>query len=122
MISSFMQYILNASFSSYREISESFGATGMEYFNTFGGNPVSAAISNAVLDVIENEKLMEHAAMIGNYLKQEFNKLKENHMLIGKLIFHFSFYFVLSSFSLCHMLLCSDIVYPRHIILSDVLW
>lgn len=76
----------------------------MEYFNTFGGNPVSAAISNAVLDVIENEKLMEHAAMIGNYLKQEFNKLKEKHMMIGKLIFlHFLF-------SLSQMVLCSDIV------------
>lgn len=91
MISCFMQFILNVSCSSFREISESFGATGMEYFNTFGGNPVSAAISNAVLDVIENEKLMEHASMIGNYLKQEFNKLKEKHMLIGKLIFHFFF-------------------------------
>ncbi|KAK3871430.1 hypothetical protein Pcinc_023417 [Petrolisthes cinctipes] len=66
-----------------REISDSFGATGMEYFNTFGGNPVSATISNAVLDVIENEKLLEHATMIGNYLKQEFNRLKEKHMLIG---------------------------------------
>ncbi|KAK7023406.1 hypothetical protein SK128_005069 [Halocaridina rubra] len=66
-----------------REIAESFGATGMEYFNTFGGNPVSAAIANAVMDVIENEKLMENATNVGNYLKEEFNKLKNKHVIIG---------------------------------------
>lgn len=66
-----------------REIADSFGATGMEYFNTFGGNPVSAAVANAVLDVIENEKLMEHATKIGSYLMQEFKKLKEKHEIIG---------------------------------------
>ena len=35
------------------EIAESFAATGIEYFNTYGGNPVSCAIGNAVLDTIE---------------------------------------------------------------------
>ena len=50
------------------EIARSFGATGVEYFNTYGGNPVSCAIASAVLDVIENEKLMEHAVNIGNIL------------------------------------------------------
>ena len=38
------------------EIANSFN-TGMEWFNTFGGNPVSCAVGLAVLDVIENEKL-----------------------------------------------------------------
>lgn len=66
-----------------REIAESFGATGMEYFNTFGGNPVSIAIANAVFDVIENENLMEHATEVGSYLLQEFNKLKDKHEIIG---------------------------------------
>lgn len=66
-----------------KEIAESFGATGMEYFNTFGGNPVSAAIANAVLDVIEDEKLMENATLVGKYLLQEFNRLKEKHYIIG---------------------------------------
>ena len=51
------------------EIAASFGATGVEYFNTYGGNPVSCSIAAAVLDVIENEKLMEHAVKIGNILK-----------------------------------------------------
>ena len=40
------------------EIAASFGATGVEYFNTYGGNPVSCAIASAVLDVIEKEKLI----------------------------------------------------------------
>lgn len=70
----------------FREIAESFGATGMEYFNTFGGNPVSAAVANAVLDVIENEKLRENATKIGNFLMEEFRQLQKKHELIGKYI------------------------------------
>ncbi len=42
------------------EIAASF-VTGMEYFNTFGGNPVSAEIGLAVLDVIADERLQAHA-------------------------------------------------------------
>lgn len=39
------------------EVAASFYATGLEYFNTFGGNPVSCAIASAVMDVIEDEKV-----------------------------------------------------------------
>nr|XP_045622820.1 ethanolamine-phosphate phospho-lyase-like [Procambarus clarkii] len=66
-----------------RDIADSFGATGIEYFNTFGGNPVSATIADAVLDVIENDKLRENATFIGNYLIQEFNSMKQKHDIIG---------------------------------------
>ena len=41
---------------------------GMEYFNSFGGNPVSCEIGQAVLDVIKEEKLQENASSIGDYL------------------------------------------------------
>ncbi len=37
------------------------------YFNTFGGNPVSCAAAMAVLDVIEDEGLVDHAADVGGY-------------------------------------------------------
>lgn len=53
------------------------------YFNTFGGNPVSCAIGLAVLDVIRNEKLIEHAGKEGNFLIKEFNLLKEKFYFIG---------------------------------------
>jgi len=64
------------------EIAASF-ETGMEYFNTFGGNPVSCAVGLAVLDVIEKEKLQDNALRVGTYLKKSLEKLKEKHVLIG---------------------------------------
>ncbi|PPR45273.1 MAG: 5-aminovalerate aminotransferase DavT [Alphaproteobacteria bacterium MarineAlpha5_Bin7] len=45
---------------------------GMEYFNSFGGNPVSCAVGYAVLEVIENKKLQKNAYQVGKYF---FNKL-----------------------------------------------
>ena len=64
------------------EIAESFN-TGMEYFNTFGGNPVSCAVGLAVLDVIEEEKLQENALRIGDRMKKGLEKLKAKYPLIG---------------------------------------
>jgi 4-aminobutyrate aminotransferase-like enzyme/Ser/Thr protein kinase RdoA (MazF antagonist) len=64
------------------EIAEAFN-NGMEYFNTYGGNPVSCAIGLAVLNVIEQEKLQENARMVGEYLKAELTKLQTKHRLIG---------------------------------------
>jgi 4-aminobutyrate aminotransferase-like enzyme len=40
-----------------KAIANSFGRSGIEYFNTYGGNPVSCAIGSAVLDVIEDENV-----------------------------------------------------------------
>jgi 4-aminobutyrate aminotransferase-like enzyme/Ser/Thr protein kinase RdoA (MazF antagonist) len=57
--------------------------TGMEYFNTFGGNPVSCAIGLAVLDVIEEEGLRENALRTGNYLMQKLRELQNEFELIG---------------------------------------
>ncbi|XP_036372286.1 ethanolamine-phosphate phospho-lyase [Megalops cyprinoides] len=66
-----------------REIAEAFMSSGMEYFNTFGGNPVSCAIGLAVLDVIEKEDLQGNAARVGNYLNRLLAQLKETHPLVG---------------------------------------
>ncbi|MGW8268165.1 MAG: aminotransferase class III-fold pyridoxal phosphate-dependent enzyme, partial [Longimicrobiales bacterium] len=64
------------------EIAGSF-ETGMEYFNTYGGNPVSCAIGLAVLDVIEEEGLQENARIVGDLLLGELRALKEGNPLIG---------------------------------------
>ncbi len=64
------------------EIADAFD-NGMEYFNTFGGNPVSCAVGLAVLQVIEEEKLQENALNVGTYLKNQLTKLKNEHPLIG---------------------------------------
>jgi 4-aminobutyrate aminotransferase-like enzyme len=53
------------------------------YFNTFGGNPVSAAVGTAVLDVIEDERLLENAVAVGGYALAKLRKLADRHMLIG---------------------------------------
>jgi 4-aminobutyrate aminotransferase-like enzyme len=55
----------------------------MEYFNTFGGNPVSAAIGLAVLDVIEDEGLQEHARVTGERLLAGLARIAERHEPIG---------------------------------------
>ncbi|MCZ6827346.1 MAG: aminotransferase class III-fold pyridoxal phosphate-dependent enzyme [Gammaproteobacteria bacterium] len=49
--------------------------SGMEYFNTFGGNPVSCAAGLAVLDIIENEGLRQNALDVGGRMKQGLQKL-----------------------------------------------
>jgi hypothetical protein len=58
-----------------REIADAFG-NGMEYFNTFGGNPVSCAVGLAVIDVIEQGNLLHNAHTIGLYLKARFEACK----------------------------------------------
>ena len=65
-----------------RAIADAF-SDGMEYFNTFGGNPVSCAVGMAVLDVIEDEGLREHANEVGSALLADLARLRSKHALIG---------------------------------------
>ena len=84
------------------ELAEKFGERSLQYFNTvsivlfwflcmvhwffflkYGGNPVSAAVANAVLDVIENEKLYQHVTDVSTHLLKELNRLKDKHSIIG---------------------------------------
>ena len=62
-----------------REIADVFASSGIEYFNTFGGNNVACAIGEAVIDVVEEEGLQANAKHIGAYLKSEILKLKYEH-------------------------------------------
>jgi 4-aminobutyrate aminotransferase-like enzyme/Ser/Thr protein kinase RdoA (MazF antagonist) len=66
-----------------RAIAESFEKKGMEFFSTFGGNPVSCAIGSAVLDVIEEEKLQDNALHVGTFLRDGLRDLMSRHALIG---------------------------------------
>ncbi|MDH5399919.1 MAG: aminotransferase class III-fold pyridoxal phosphate-dependent enzyme [Cyclobacteriaceae bacterium] len=54
---------------------------GMEFFSSFGGNPVSAEVALAVLNVIEEENLQNNARETGSYFKAELKKLE--HPEIG---------------------------------------
>ena len=66
-----------------KAIADAFQDMGVEYFNTFGGNPVCTAAGNAVLDVLETELLQQNAVEVGSYLKLRFNDLKKRLNLIG---------------------------------------
>ena len=66
-----------------REVADAF-ANGMEYFNTFGGNPVSCAIGREVLRVVKDEKLQENALEVGEYLKSELEALSKDFPIIGE--------------------------------------
>ncbi|ADB50671.1 aminotransferase class III-fold pyridoxal phosphate-dependent enzyme [Conexibacter woesei] len=64
------------------EVAASF-ANGMEYFNTYGGNPVSAEIGLAVLDVLRDERLQARAGDVGGRLLSGLRELAARHPLVG---------------------------------------
>ncbi len=65
-----------------REVADAFD-NGMEFFNTFGGNPVSCSIGLEVLKVVREEKLQVNAMVTGRYLKEGLKELQTNYPLIG---------------------------------------
>jgi 4-aminobutyrate aminotransferase-like enzyme len=65
-----------------RAIAESF-MNGMEYFNSFGGNPVACAVGLSVLQVMAEENLQQHALVTGQYLKQQLQSLKHKYAVIN---------------------------------------
>ena len=56
---------------------------GMEYFSTFGGNPVSCAAGLAVLDVLQEESLMQNARVVGDELLRGLRQLQAEFDIIG---------------------------------------
>ncbi|SNR47490.1 aminotransferase class III-fold pyridoxal phosphate-dependent enzyme [Flavobacterium sp. ov086] len=64
------------------EIADSFN-NGLEYFNTFGGNPVSMTTGLAVLDVIQDEEMQKHALEVGNHLMNGLKGLMAKHPIIS---------------------------------------
>lgn len=53
------------------------------YFNTFGGNPVSMAAAQAVLDIIQGDGLAEHAVTVGTALRSELSALTREYPFLG---------------------------------------
>jgi 4-aminobutyrate aminotransferase-like enzyme len=64
------------------EIAAAFGEQ-IDYFNTFGGNAVSAAAALAVLDVIDEEGLLKNAYEVGRHLERGLAELASQHPIIG---------------------------------------
>ena len=64
------------------EIAESFN-NGLEFFSSFGGNPVSCETGLAVLDAIEDEKLQENAKTVGEFLLGELEIIRRDSEVIG---------------------------------------
>ncbi|WP_203258404.1 aminotransferase class III-fold pyridoxal phosphate-dependent enzyme [Hyunsoonleella ulvae] len=64
------------------EIAASF-EKGVEFFSSFGGNPVSCAIAEAVLEVIEEEELQQNAKETGDYYASLFRDLMHKYPCIG---------------------------------------
>ena len=65
-----------------QDIAEAFD-NGMEFFSSFGGNPVSCEAARAVLDVIEEEGLQQNAQVVGDYFISELSKLGQDFACIG---------------------------------------
>jgi 4-aminobutyrate aminotransferase-like enzyme/Ser/Thr protein kinase RdoA (MazF antagonist) len=66
-----------------RDIAERFSKT-VDFFSTFGGNPVAMAAALAVLEVIDDERIVEHAAEIGDYLAARLREVAARTPLIGE--------------------------------------
>ncbi len=64
------------------EIADAFN-NGLEYFNTFGGNPVSMTAGLAVLDVIQEEEMQQHALEVGNHLMNGLRELMAKYPIIS---------------------------------------
>jgi len=65
------------------EIASAF-ENGMEFFSSFGGNPVSCQIGKSVLEVIEEEALQEKAFITGNYLMDGFRDIQKEQKMIAE--------------------------------------
>ncbi|WP_423368763.1 aspartate aminotransferase family protein [Burkholderia sp. LMG 32019] len=56
---------------------------GFQHGYTYAGNPLASATALAVIDVIEREGLVEHAAETGDYLRGLLDSLATRHDFIG---------------------------------------
>jgi acetylornithine/LysW-gamma-L-lysine aminotransferase len=53
-----------------------------EHSSTFGGSPIACAAGIATMEALTDDKLVENAAKVGSYFKENLNRLKEKHKII----------------------------------------
>jgi len=56
-----------------------------EHSSTFGGSPIACAAGIATLEALIDDKLIDNAAKMGLYFKEELNRLKEKHKIIRQI-------------------------------------
>jgi len=56
---------------------------GGSHANTFGGNPVACAAAQAVLEIIERDRLMENATRQGAHMIKRLKEMQDKHVIIG---------------------------------------
>lgn len=66
-----------------QQIASAFESLGVEYFNTFGGNPVCCAAGLAMLNVLSSERLQNNALVVGNYLFYLLRELQSRQPIVG---------------------------------------
>jgi 4-aminobutyrate aminotransferase-like enzyme/Ser/Thr protein kinase RdoA (MazF antagonist) len=66
-----------------RDLAERF-AKETDFFSTFGGNPVAMAAALAVLEVIDDQRVIQNAAGVGEYLTGRLRELAAGTPLIGE--------------------------------------
>jgi [amino-group carrier protein]-gamma-(L-lysyl/L-ornithyl)-L-glutamate aminotransferase len=53
-----------------------------EHSSTFGGSPIACAAASATIDALTQDKLVQNAAKVGGYFKENLMRLKEKHKII----------------------------------------
>ena len=64
------------------EVADAFHKRGIEYFNTYGANPVACTAAEAVMDIIREDDLQGNASRVGNYLNERLTELL-NYKFVG---------------------------------------
>lgn len=50
---------------------------------TYVGNPVACAAALAVLDIVEEERLLDRAVELGQYMRERFEQMKQKYEIVG---------------------------------------
>ncbi len=66
-----------------RSTAAAFGAAQGTFFSTFGGNQVSIAAASAVLDVLDDERVIERTAIVGEQLRTALHRVMINDDWVG---------------------------------------